>query len=409
VNFPFFIAWRYLVSKKKQNIINIISGVAILGVTVGTLALVVVLSVFNGFDGLVRSMFNSFDPDLKIIPVQGKTFDPSKINMGLVERTTGIQYWAFVLEESAILKHGAAHDVVTVKGVSSNYEQVTKLDSLIYDGELSFEKAGLPQAVVGLGVALNVGIRLNSLEGIDLYAAKKGEQVSVNPMRALNHEYIIPSAIFNVQEAYDSQYILVPLNFARSLFDTPLNISAIEIKLTENANVDATQSQIKSIVGSGFHVKNKIQQQELVYKVMNSEKWAIYFILVFILIIASFNILGSLSMLIIDKKENIAIFKSMGAGQNLIRKFFLYEGWLISIVGSVLGVILGCLICLIQIRFHLLKFPGGGSFAVPAYPVEIHLTDVLLTMITVIIIGFIASWIPLRYISGKYLDFHHEK
>jgi lipoprotein-releasing system permease protein len=409
LNFPFFIAWRYLVSKKKQNIINIISGVAILGVTVGTLALVIVLSVFNGFDSLIRSMYNSFDPDLKILPARGKTFDPSKIDMNLIKSKTKVDFWAYVLEESAILKCGPAHDVVTVKGVSPDYTRVTSLDSLIYDGELTFEKGGNPQAVVGLGVAISVGIKLNSLEGIDLYAARKGGKTGINPLQALTHEYIVPSAIFSVQEAYDSQYILVPLNFARSLFESPENISSIEIKVNPGENLSNIQNKIQSIIGNDFVVKNKIQQQELAYKVMKSEKWAIYFILIFILIIASFNILGSLTMLIIDKKENIAVFKSMGAGQNLIRRFFLYEGWLISIIGSVAGIILGCLICLLQMRFHLLKFPAGGSFAVPAYPVEIHFADLLLTFATVIAIGFFASWLPLRYVSGKYLDFHHGK
>lgn len=379
------------------------------GVTVGTIALIVVLSVYNGFDSLIRSMFNSFDPDIQITAVKGKSFNPNEIDLKALENIEGILYLAQVFEESAILKNGSAMGLVTVKGVSSNYNNITDLNSLMYDGNPIFEKDGLPYTVVGLGVAASLGIHLNSPEPLDLYAAKKGGKVSVNLIRSLNHDYIYPSGIFSVQEAYDTKYILTPLPFARSLFETHENVTALELKLAENADPQKIQSSIQSLVGKGFQVKNKYQQQELVYKVMNSEQWAIYFILVFILLIASFNILGSLTMLIIDKKDDIAILRSMGANQALIRQIFLLEGWLISASGAILGIILGTAICWVQIRFQVLKFPGNGSFAVPAYPVEIHPADLLLTFTTVILIGFLVSWLPIRFISGKYLDFSHDK
>jgi len=374
-----------------------------MGVTIGTLALVVVLSVYNGFDSLIRSMFSAFDPDLKITAVEGKTFNPQAINLQEIKNTEGVAYMAQVLEESAIIKYGQSQDVVKIKGVSPNYTLVTNLDSLIFDGKCLFEDEGNFYAIAGLGVANNLGIRTNLLDPLHVYAAKKGERVSVNLSRSLNHDYIFPSGIFSVQETYDSEYILVPLEFARSLFETQENVSALELKLKPGANVDNVQKRIQSEVGEKFHVKNKYQQQELVYKVMKSEGWAIYFILVFILIIASFNILGSLTMLIIDKKDDIAILKSMGAGQGMIRRAFLFEGWLISLSGAILGVFAGLVICWTQVHFELLKFPGNGSFAVPAYPVEIQFTDLLLIFFTVITIGFVVAWFPVRYISGKYI------
>ncbi len=407
MNFPFFIAKRYLVSKKKRNIINIISGVAITGVAIGTIALVVVLSVYNGFNTLIHSMFSSFDPDLKITAVEGKSFYDSDLAPGEIENTEGVAYVAKVIQESAILEYGSSRGVVTIKGVSDNYKHVTGLDSLIYDGRLLFEENGTPYAVVGLGVAINLGIRLNLIDPMHIYAARKGEQISVNLARSLNHEYIYPSAIFSVQESYDSEYVFVPLPFARKLFDIPEKISALEIKLTPESNLREVQKQIQDKVGPMFHVKNKYQQQELIYKVMNSEKWAIYFILVFILAIASFNIIGSLSMLIIDKKDDIAIMRSMGADSPDIRMAFLYEGWLITLTGAVTGLITGILICLAQIHFALLKLPGNGSFAVSAYPVELNIPHLFLTLITVLAIGFFTSWIPVRFFSRKYIDTVH--
>lgn len=409
MKFPLFIALRYLISKKKQNIINLISGVAVAGVTIGTVALIVVLSVYNGFDSLIRSMFNSFDPDIQITAVKNKSFNPSEINLEALEKTQGVLYLSQVFEESAILKNGSSMGLVTIKGVSSNYNNITDLNSLIYGGSAVFEQDGIPYAVVGLGVANNLGIQLNSDEPLDIYAAKKGERISPNIMRSLNHNYIYPSGIFCVQESYDSRYVIVPLSFARELFETPENVTSIELKLAEGANQEKIQGDISQIAGKGFHVKNKFQQQEIVYKVMNSEQWAIYFILVFILLIASFNILGSITMLIIDKRDDIFTLRSLGADQSLIRRIFLYEGWLISISGAFGGIILGSLVCWLQIRFQLLKFPGNGSFAVPAYPVEIHFFDLILTFLTVLLIGFVVSWLPVRFISGKYITATTEK
>ncbi|MBN2775409.1 MAG: ABC transporter permease [Prolixibacteraceae bacterium] len=402
MNFPLFIAKRYLVSKKKRNIVNIISGIALSGVTIGTIALVVVLSVYNGFNDLIHSMFNSFDPDLKITAVEGKTFEVETINQKEIEDLHGVAYLAQVLQERAILEYASSRDVVTVKGVSPNYKYVTDLDSLLIDGNTDLIQDGVPFAVIGAGISYTFMIRLNFLDPMHIYAAKKGERVSPNLARSLNHKQIYPTGIFSVQDAYDSEYLIVPLNFARDLFDIPTKVSALEIKLKNEADKEQIQKQIQTLVGEKFHVKNKYQQQELVYKVMNSEKWAIFFILVFIFILLSFNIIGSISMLIIDKKDDIAILQSMGAGQKTINRAFLLQGWLITFIGAVLGLILGILISLAQQYFEIIKLPGGGSFAVSAYPVSINPRHLILSFLTVILIGFITSWLPIKYFSKKY-------
>ena len=404
MNFPFLIAKRYFISKKKQNIINIISGVAVTGVAITTMALITILSVFNGLDSLVKSMFSSFDPSIKITAVEGKTFDPLLIDKESVTTLKGVASWAETLEENAILLYNNKQDIAIVKGVSDDYIHVTDLDKHLIHGELFFKNNGLNYAVFGAGVAMRLGVGLSFVQPIDIYAAKKGERMSANISRALNHKYVYPAATFSIQESIDSKYVLVPLDFARELFDTPNNVSAIEIKLENGVDINATRNAIQNIIGSAFHVKNQYEQHETIYRVMNSEKWAIFLILSFILLIASFNILGSLSMLIIDKKEDIMILKSMGAEQSSVKQIFLIEGWLISLTGAVLGLVLGILVCWVQQSFGLVKLAGGGSFAVSAYPVEIHFFDVILSFVVVLLIGFLISWYPIRYISGKYMD-----
>jgi len=282
------------------------------------------------------------------------------------------------------------------------------LDSLITGGSFTLENEGYQFAVFGYGVAQNLGLSLNFTDPVHVYSAKKGKTVSANIQNSLNHEYIYPSGIFSVQEQIDSRYVLAPLSFARILFEIPQNISAIEIKLQQGTDVSQIQKKIQTLVGNSFHVKNKYQQHELVYKVMKSEKWAIFLILSFILLVASFNILGSLSMLILDKKDDISVLRSMGANQKQIRQIFLFEGWLISLIGAFSGLFAGILLCYVQIRFQLITFPGNGSFAVSAYPVEIHFPDILLTFFVVSLIGFFLSWYPARYISEKYMPLNFQ-
>jgi lipoprotein-releasing system permease protein len=344
LNLPLFIARRYLISKKKQNIINIISAISVGGIILGTMALVIVLSVFNGFQSLIDTFFSSFDPDLKISPVEGKMFDPKDYDFEKIKQHPDVIHYAEIIEEVALLKYGSQIYPAVVKGVPNNYTTYTGIDSLIIDGQYLLQNDGINYAVVGQGVAYNLGIRPQFTDHIMVYVPKKGKQVSINPARAINHNYIFPSGVFSVLEEIDSKYIIVSNQFAVDLFESGEEVSTVELGVNPEASFKKVQKEIEKILGSGFQVKNKYQQHDLIYKTMQSEKWAAYLILIFILVIASFNILSSLSMLIIDKKEDILILRSMGASTKTIGRIFLYEGWLISIVGAVTGTVLGIII-----------------------------------------------------------------
>lgn len=402
MNLPLFIAKRYLVSKKKQNIINIISAISVGGIIVGTMALVIVLSVFNGFSILIDTFFSSFDPDLKITPVEGKMFNPAEYDFEKIKNLEGVVHYAEIIEEVALLKYGTQIYPAIVKGVPENYTKYTSIDSLIIDGKFMLENEGINYAVVGQGVAFNLGIRPEFTDHIMVYVPKKGKQVSINPARAINHNYIFPSGVFAVLEEIDSKYIIVSHKFASGLFESGSQVSTVEIGLKPDANTKKVQKEIEKILGNSFHVKNKYQQHDLIYKTMQSEKWAAYLILVFILVVASFNILGSLSMLIIDKKDDIHIIRSMGASNKTIGRIFLFEGWLISIVGAIIGTMLGLFLCWLQITFEIVPLPNNGSFLITSYPVKIIFSDILIIFGVVLLIGFFASWYPIKFISQKY-------
>ena len=403
MNLPLYIAKRYLISKKKQNIINIISGISLTGIIVGTMALVIVLSVMNGFSGLINYFFSSFDADIKITSVEGKMFNPEEIDTEAVKNTPGVLHYAEIIEEAAMLKYGRQQYFATIKGIPSNYASYTNIDSLIVDGDFLLSENGTAYAVVGQGVAYNLGIGLTFIDPIRIIVPKKGRQVNVNPARAINYNSIFPSGIFAVLEEVDSKYILVPFDFAKDLFESGSNISSIELGLDKNTSVKEVQNHLQNILGEAFHVKNKYQQHDLLNKTLKTEKWAVYLILSFILIIASFNILSSLSMLIIDKKEDIIILKSMGASSKLIRRIFLFEGWLISFWGAIIGTGLGLLVCWLQIKYGFVSLPGNGSFVISAYPVQIILTDIFLILAVVLSVGFLASWYPVKFISDTHL------
>ncbi len=404
MNLPLFIARRYLVSKKKQNIINIISAISVGGIIIGTMALVIVLSVFNGFQTLIDTFFSSFDPDLKITPVEGKMFDPKEFEFEKIKNLPGVIHYAEIIEEVALLKYGKQIYPAVVKGVPENYTKYTGIDSLIIDGSFTLENQGINYAVVGQGVAYNLGIRLEFTDHIMVYVPKKGKQVSVNPARAINHNYIYASGVFAVLEEIDSKYIIVSHKFASDLFESEQQVSSVEIGLNSDVKTKKIQKEIEKILGNGFHVKNKYQQHDLIFKTMQSEKWSAYLILVFILVIASFNVLSSLSMLIIDKKEDIYIFRSMGATSKTIGNIFLFEGWMISVVGAITGTLLGLLICWVQIKFEIISLPHSGTFLISAYPVQIIFTDILLILTVVLLIGFLASYYPVKFISQKYFS-----
>ena len=403
----FYIARRYLISKKSVNVINIISGISVAGVTVGTFALVVILSVFNGLEVSIKSMFSSFDPDIKITATKGKSFELTDGNFNAIKQLDGVKFVIPVIEDDAMLSYGNDHMYfATVKGVPDNYNEISGLDSTsITSGRFVLESNQVPYAVVGEGVAYYLSVGMNFTEPIHIYTLKKGTHGRPNLATAFNQSTIYASGIFSNQQEIDSKYVLVPFSFAKELFQMENRISSVEVSLKPGFLQEQAKKEISGILGEKFVVKTQYEQHELFYKVMESEKWAIFLILAFVLIIASFNILGSLSMLIIDKKADIAILQSMGANQKLVRTIFLFEGWMISLAGAFIGILLGILVCWIQIRFGLLKIPGNdGSFIFSAYPVEIRLGDLFAIFALVAGIGFFAAWYPIRFISGKFLN-----
>jgi lipoprotein-releasing system permease protein len=404
VNLSFYIAKRYLLGKKSQNAINIISGISILGITTGTMALVIVLSVFNGFDSVVKSLFNTFDPEIKISATEGKTFTPDPAKTRSILALPGVAAMSEVLEENVLLLYGEKQHIATIKGVDDAFQDVTGLDSMVYDGSMKLRDRNRAYAVVGQGVAYKLSIGLSFIDPLWVYTIDRKAKINMsNPEESIRRDFLYPSGIFGVETDIDSRYVFTDIAFVRELLAYDNEVSFLEVRLDPNFPPDQVQKEIAALLGEEFQVKNREQQNELFYKVMRSEKWAIFLILTFILIIASFNIIGSLSMLIIEKKKDILTLRNMGAGNSLIKKIFLVEGWMISAVGSITGLLLGTTISWIQQRFGVIKLSGSGSFIIDAYPVHIEVIDIILIWITVLLIGFLAARYPVRQISKKYL------
>lgn len=403
MNLKFFIARRYLFSTKTQNVINIISAISMTGVAVGTAALIVVLSVFNGFDSLIQTLFNSFDPDLKITLAEGKTFIPESNEFDKIRNLKSIVHFTEVLEENVLLKYEDKLHPATIKGVTKEYTKTTGIDTMIVQGSFFLEKNNINYAVVGQGIAYYLSMGLNFVTPIVVYVPKRTKSIAVNPENAFNRKVLYPSGIFSIQQDFDVKYIIAHISFVRDLLNYKSEVSAIELKLNTETDIKDVKAQVKSILGVKFIVKDRYEQHELFYKIMKSEKWAIFLILSFILLIASFNIIGSITMLIIDKKNDIFTLNSLGANQATIHKIFLYEGWFISILGSFIGLVLGGLICWAQIRYGFVRLEGSGSFIIDAYPVAFKAIDFVNVFAIVMIIGFIAAWIPSKYILRKFL------
>ncbi|MCB8999454.1 MAG: ABC transporter permease [Bacteroidales bacterium] len=403
MNFPFYIAKRYLLAKKKRNAINIISGISVGGVMVGTMALVIVLSVFNGFDKVIKSLINSFDPDLKISVIEGKVFDPADAQKSKILEIPGVSMISEVLEENALLKYDKRQYIATMKGVDENFIKTSGIDSMIVDGNYILEKEGHPYTVVGQGVAYSLRIGLNFINPLIIYVPERLGKINMaNPTGAFRKFPVFPSGVFGIEQEYDAKYILLPLASVREILNYTSEVSALEIKLADGADEELVQKKIQEILPQNFEVKTRYQQNEMFYRIMKSEKWAIFLILTLILLVASFNIIGSLSMLIIDKQDDIQSLRNLGADSSTIRKIFLFEGWLISITGSFLGILLGTGISLIQEKFEVIKLAGSGSFVLDSYPVDIQVFDILLVWATVILIGFLAALYPVKKLSARY-------
>ena len=408
MNFPFYIAKRYLFSKKKHNAINVISGISVCGVALATLALVCTLSVFNGFQDMVASFFTAFDPQLKITVREGKVFDGQDERIRAVCALPEIDVFTETLEENAMVQYKDRQAMVVLKGVEDNFEELTSIDSILYGaGEFLLHDSIVNYGIMGVELVATLGTGLQFVDPLQVYLPKRNAKVNMaNPGASLKQDYLYsPGVVFVVnQQEYDGKYILTSLDFLRQLLDYTTEVSAMELKLKSDANVSSVQAKIEKILGDAFVVQNRYQQQADVFRIMEIEKLISYLFLTFILMIACFNVIGSLSMLILDKKEDVVTLRSLGADDKLISRIFLFEGRLISLLGAVTGIVLGLTLCFIQQRFGVISLGGGGgTFVVDAYPVSVHAWDIVLVFVTVLAVGFLSVWYPVRYLSKRLL------
>lgn len=394
---PFFIARRYLFSKKKQNAINIISAISVTGVTIGTTALIVVLSVFNGMDVLLQKSTDSFTPDLIITPATGKyaCFDSSFYQA--VSSLPGISSYNNVIEEKALARYGERLLPVIVKGVEKSYADNSGIAVNLLEGAFQLQTAQGYQAVMGYGVAAHLQAPLDSDTPILLYYPDSHKKTSTT---ALNTERVYPAAYFSSQQDIDAQYLITDIQLARTLFNAGNRLSKVEIRLSDPSRLKAVKEALVQKLPDSYNVKDKYQLNQAFYAMMKSEKLAVFLILLFILLIASFNIVGSISMLILDKKEDLATYKAMGMTDKKLITIFKTEGNLITLTGTLLGLIIGTAICLIQEKFGLITL-GDGSYIVNAYPVKLVVGDLIIIIAVVLFIGYIASYFPVRYLIRK--------
>lgn len=404
MNLSFFIAKRYLFSRKSRNIINVISWISLVGISIGTMALIIVLSIFNGIDGMIKSMFSSFDPDLKITLVEGKTFSPDIPSFHEIQANPSVAVWCEVLEENALIEYRDNQDPATLKGVSDNFQILSGIDSLLIDGEFKLQEDGRPLGIIGSELAYRLGIGLNFINPIHVYVPRRTKSNIINPANAFNRRMLFPSGVFMVQQEYDSKYMIIPIDFCRELLGLEDEVSAIEIRVAEGQSIDKVKQEMQQKVGPEYKIQDGYEQHAYFYKVMASEKWAIFLILGFILIIASFNTVSSLTLLLLEKKKDMHILQSMGAQPSRIRQIFLIEGLLMTGVGVLSGLALGSFLCWLQITFGIIRFPSSGSYVTDVYPVSMEGLDFVLVGIMVAVIGFLASIIPVRVLGKRYFS-----
>ena len=408
MNFPFFIARRYLFSKKSTHAINIISAISVVGVAVATMALVVTLSVFNGFHDMVASFFTSFDPQLKILPVKGKTVAADDPLLTKVKQLPQVEVAMECVEDQALAVYQGRQAMVTVKGVESSFEQLTHIDEILLgDGQFELRAADMFYGIPGVRLAEQLGTGYTYEDPIKIFAPRREGQLNMaNPLDGLvEDELYSPGVIFNVKQSrYDRGYILTDIAFARRVFEQQGMVSALELRLKPGSNFEGVKSEIKQIVGDDYFVRDRFEQQDDTFKIMKIEKLIAYIFLTFILMVACFNIIGSLSMLIIDKKDDVVTLRNLGASDRQIVRIFLFEGRMISAIGAVVGILAGLLLCWAQQTYGLVKLgSSSGSFIVDAYPVSVHPEDIILIFITVLVVGFLAVWYPVRYFARRLL------
>jgi len=395
LNTPVYIAKRYLFSRKKMHAINIISGISMIGVLIGSAALIIILSVFNGFEDVILSLYSNFSPEIKIEPRLGKTFDPNTVDFNAIRNDPRVFSYTTVLQEKALVKYDGKPFIGTIMGVSDDFLKNGQLDSIVQNGSFTLKMDDRYFAVVGSAVQSGLGINIHDqFSQLAIYSPRRDAAGGSNPLNEFVVRTIPPSGIFAVEQEFDDR-IITPIEFTRDLLDQPVNVSSIQINYKKGANLDAIQAWIKNKIGKSFTVKNRREQNTELYKTLNYERWFIFMVLTFVLIIAIFNIIGSLTMLVIEKRKDIAILTSLGANKGLIQRIFFCEGMMISVIGCVAGIGLGLVFCILQQRFGLVKM-GSKMSMIDAYPISLRVTDFVLVFLTVGVISVIASGISAR-------------
>ena len=409
MNFPFYIARRYLFSKKSTNAINVISGISVVGVAVATMALVVTLSVFNGFHDLVASLFTAFDPQLEVRPATGKTIAADDPVLTEIKQLEAVEVATECVEDQALAIYHGRQAMVTVKGVEDNFDSLTHIrEILLGDGEFELHAADMHYGIPGIRLAEMLGTGYRYDDPMQIFAPRREGQLDMtDPESGFERDELYsPGVLFSVMQAkYDKGYILTSIGFARRIFDQQGMVSSLELRLKPGSDFEVVKKNIKKLAGDRFTVKDRFEQQDDTFKIMKIEKFIAYIFLTFILMVACFNIIGSISMLIIDKKDDVVTLRNLGASDRQITQIFLFEGRMISAIGAVIGILIGLLLCWIQQTFEVIKLGSqAGSFIVPAYPVSVHPWDVVLVFITVMAVGFLAVWYPVRYFSKRLLS-----
>lgn len=407
MNCAFYIARRYLFSKKSHNAINIISGISVCGVALATLALVCTLSVFNGFHDLIAGFFTHFDPDLKVETIKGKTFTPDTAALARLRALPEVEVVSLTLEDNAMAKYKGQQVMVTVKGVDDEFQALTHIEEILYGNpEFKLYDEVADYGVLGIQLMYTLGTGFDPYDPVEVYAPRRGAKVNLsNPMASFRRQPLyLAGNVLNINDArYASSYIVTSLDYARQLFDYETEVSAIEVRLSPKANTARAKQNIASIMGDGYTVKDRYEQQAATFKVVEIEKFVTYLFLCFILMVACFNIISSVSMLILDKQANADTLKSLGATDSFVARIFMYEGNLIALLGAVIGLVLGVVLCLLQQEFGIIGLGGSGQFVVDAYPVRVKLTDLLLVLVSVVTVSAVSVWLPIKILNKYFL------
>ena len=407
MNCALYIARRYLFSKKSHNAINIISAISVCGVALATLALVCTLSVFNGFHDLISGFFTHFDPDLKVEAIKGKTFSPDTSALATLRALPEVEVVSLTLEDNAMAKYKGQQVMVTIKGVDDEFQALTHVEEILYGSpEFKLYDAVADYGVLGIQLMYTLGTGFDPYDPVEVYAPRRGVKVNLtNPMASFHREPLyLPGNVLNINDArYASSYIVTSLDYARRLFDYNTEVSAIEIRLLPKANVAKAKQNIAAIMGEGYTVKNRYEQQAATFKVVEIEKFVTYLFLCFILMVACFNIISSVSMLILDKQAHAETLRSLGATEGFVARIFIYEGNLIALLGAVIGLVLGVVLCLLQQELGLIALGGGGQFVVDAYPVRVKFSDLILVLMSVIAVSALSVWLPIKILNKYFL------